>query len=69
MEPPPVPGLPPVGRPQQRPLPPPRREHQVEVVAHVLVEVCHKVVVVSKVQVYLVVIVVVGIYVIVNVEN
>ena len=45
----PGPRLPPVGRPQQGPLPPPGREHQVEVVAHVLVEVCHKVVVVSKV--------------------
>ena len=33
---------------------PPRRKHQVEVVANVLVQVGHQVVVVAKVQVHLV---------------
>ncbi len=47
--------------------PPARREHEVEVVAHILVEVGHHVVVVPQVQVGQIIVVVVCIYVVVDV--
>ena len=45
------------------------REHQVEIVSHILIEVGEQVVVVSKVDVGLVIVVVVGINIVVDVEN
>ena len=45
------------------------REHQVEIVPHILIEVGQQVVVVSKVDVGLVIVVVVGIDIVVDVEN
>ena len=50
-------------------LPPARRKHEVEVVANILVEVGHKVVVVAKVEINLVIIIVVCIDVIIDVDD
>ena len=48
---------------------PSRREHQVKIVSHILIEVGQQVVVVSKVDVGLVIVIVVGINIVVDVEN
>ena len=48
---------------------PSRREHQVKIVSHILIEVGQQVVVVSKVDVGLVIVIVVGIDIVVDVEN
>ena len=45
------------------------RKHQVEIVSHILIEVWQQIVVVSKVDVGLVVVIVVGINVVVDVQN
>ena len=44
-------------------------EHQVEVVSHILIEICDKVVVVAKVQVNLVVVVIVCVDVVVDIDD
>ena len=49
-------------------LPFARRKHQVEVVSHILIEVCYKVVVVPKVKINLVIIVIVGIDIVINID-
>ena len=48
---------------------PSRREHQVKIVSHILIEVGQQVVVVSKIDVGLVIVIVVGINIVVDVEN
>ena len=48
---------------------PSRREHQVKIVSHILIEVGQQVVVVSKVDVGLVIVIVVGVNIVVDVEN
>ena len=45
------------------------REHQVEIVSHILIEVGQQVVVVSKIDVGLVIVIVVGVNIVVDVEN